>query len=685
MVRNWALLVAVSLGATASIAGAEDDELTLDRITIYGGSRDARGLLETPNAVSVVDEFEIERRQPSTYEELLGDLPGVTIDGGPRGIAQEPNIRGFQDEQIVLRIDGARQNFDLAHRGRFFTDPEVLKRVEVLRGGNSTLFGSGALGGVIMLETKSAADILDPDEVWGGRIKGGFNSQGSGFLSALTLAAQAEGFDALGFLSYRPMLSDLKDGNGDDILNSKLDSKSGLVKLGYEPGDHRFELSYQHYTDDGLTPPNANAAATPSTVVNRDLTFQTARAEWTWNPADSGLIDLSSLFYFNSAEVSEDRPADGRLDRTEYRTFGFELVNRSEFELGLPIRLSYGIEGYQDRQEASRDGSARLQAPDARARYLSAFTQADIALGHGFTLTPGLRFDWFDIKPDADQPSRTESEVSPKLALQWQPLDALQLWVTASQSFRAPSLSELYNDGVHFSVPGFPLEPGLAFTGNNIFIPTPDLKAERARQIELGGRYDERNLFQRGDRFTAGANAYYARVDNFVDTVVSFMDFSTGRFNPITGNFEINGSTRNVNIDAELWGLEGEVAYDSGAWFAGAGLTVPRGRSREGGSLGSIPQDRLVFTGGFRPLQNVEVGGRATLLRGQNHVPEESETTPGAAVFDLFASYAPDSGPAEGAVFAVGIDNVTNREYRVHPNGLNQTGIAFKASASLRF
>src|SRR5690625_5010738 len=163
------------------------------------------------------------------------------------------------------------------------------------------------------------------------------------------------------------------------------------------------------------------------------------------------------------------------------------------------------------------------------------------------------------------------------------------------------------------------------------------------------------------------------------------MDFSTGSFNPVSSNFEINGSPRNVNVDAERWGFEGEIAYDTGAWFAGAGLTIPRGQSLDGGGLGSIPQDRLVFTGGFRPLQDVEIGARATLLRGQHDVPGGSETTPGAAVFDLFANYAPESGPLDGAVFAAGIDNITNREYRIHPNGLNQTGIAFKASASFRF
>lgn len=53
------------------------------------------------------------------------DIPGVIVEGGPRPIALEPNIRGFRDEQVVLRFDGARQNFSLAHRRRFFTDPEI--------------------------------------------------------------------------------------------------------------------------------------------------------------------------------------------------------------------------------------------------------------------------------------------------------------------------------------------------------------------------------------------------------------------------------------------------------------------------------------------------------------------------------------------------------------------------------
>ena len=189
--KRAGLPVSTALVAVSTMAWAQSSDFTVDEIVVYGPSRDARRLHETPNAVSVIDRRGIEVRQPSTYEDLLGDVTGVTIEGGPRGISQEPNIRGFQDEQVVIRMDGARQNFDLAHRGRFFTDPETLRQVEVLRGGQSTLYGSGALGGVIFLETKDPADLLDDGELWAGRVKAGFNSQGTQFLTAATAAFQS--------------------------------------------------------------------------------------------------------------------------------------------------------------------------------------------------------------------------------------------------------------------------------------------------------------------------------------------------------------------------------------------------------------------------------------------------------------------------------------------------------------
>ena len=93
----WILSVVLGAPGIAATQDVADAAYTADEITVFGSARDERRLLETPNAVTVIDEAEVQRRQPSTYEELIGDAPGVTIGGGPRGMAQEPNIRGFQN------------------------------------------------------------------------------------------------------------------------------------------------------------------------------------------------------------------------------------------------------------------------------------------------------------------------------------------------------------------------------------------------------------------------------------------------------------------------------------------------------------------------------------------------------------------------------------------------------------
>ncbi len=678
-------LLSTALSASIAAPAAAQESVTLDPIFIFGGARDLRALEDSPVSASVIDRDEIQTRQPESYEELLGDLPGVSIDGGPRGISQEPNIRGFTDDQIAIRVDGARQNFNLAHRGRFFVDPDALKRIEVIRGGASTLFGSGALGGAILLDTIDADDVLLPGQTWGGRAAFGFDTQGQALKTSATLAAQAGAFDVLGFVAYRPMFNDLTDGNGDDIANSQIDATSGLAKIGFTPGEgHRVELSWLGYHDEGDVPPNANAAASASNVVDRALDSQTARLAWQFAPSGSDLWDLNATAYWTDIKVDEDRYADGRLDRTRLTTLGFDISNVSRFEAGVPIALTYGIELYRDRREAERDGLARLQSPDATQTFGGLFAQADFELGHGVTVTPGLRFDWFETEPDDVYESRTDNQLSPRLAVSWRPTMSGQLYASAARSFRAPSTEELYADGVHFSIPGFPLGgPGSpVFTGNNVFTPSPDLEPEDSLQFEIGGRWRFDDLIAQGDAVRVSAAVYYARVDNYVNQVVNFMDFSTLRYDAASGQLLVDGTTTSGNVDAELWGFEAELGYDAARWFAAAGLSIPRGQQRDGGALGTIPQDKLTVSGGFRPVPDMTVGARATFRDGSDGA---GISAGGSGVVDVYATWAPTEGALRNAAFMVGVDNVFDKTYRIYPNGLNQTGIAFKAAAALQF
>lgn len=672
--------------------------MRLEGISIFGAARDQRDLLQTPNGASVVGPREMRRQQASTYAELLDDVPGVTITGGPRGIAQEPNIRGFQDDQVVIRADGVRQNFNLAHRGRFFADPAILKQVEILRGGASTLYGSGALGGVIFLDTLDAQDLVKPGDSWGNEVKLAGNGQGGSFLRSIALATEQGSVDALAFYAERPMYSDLRDGSDKPILDSRINSWSSLFKVGWEPDDaNRFEISTMGYSDSGDTPNTAQEdTSVPRTrsdrLVARNLNSQVTRLGWDYTSRTNQLLDLSVSAYLNNVSITERRYRDRRFDTTDFSTLGGEVTNISRFTMGVPVTLAYGVELFRDDQEATRNGQQRLQAPNAQRQFRAAFAQADFELRPGITLTPGLRYDSFDLNADSDRfADRSESQISPRLALNWQPNDNSQLFLSASQSFRAPTLTELYADGVHFPMMtplGDPRDPKTLFLTVNEFIPTPNLKPERATQVEIGGRYRKNNVGESGDSLQLSANVYYASVNDFVDNRILGPDFSTISFNRVTQRMEVSASTRNYNVDAVLYGFEGEISYDAQRWFASANVILPRGhQTRENGQLASIPQDRLVLIGGLRPTLGVEIGLRSTIAGeiSEKDLPARVEPTPSFVVFDLFANWQPGWEKLEGVSFSAGIDNLTNETYRIHGSGVNSTGRAVRAAANVVF
>ncbi|MEM7524412.1 MAG: TonB-dependent receptor [Pseudomonadota bacterium] len=666
---------------------AQAQTVLLDDIIVESQARDGRSLLDTPTGASVVDREELERRDADTFEELIGDTPGVLIEGGPRGASQEPNIRGFQDEQIVLRLDGGRFNFNQAHRGRFFIDPDIVERVEIIRGGGSTLQGSGALGGVISIETRDAYDLLDDGQTLGARVRSSFETNGEGLGLTATAYGAKDGYDALGFIAYRDMGTDIEDGSGADIRASQIDIANGLGKFGVELGEaSRLEGVVSYYRDDGITPSALDGEATDANIVDRDAEILTGRLSWDYAPSDSAYLDLSALAYANTLEITEDRISDARADTTRYDTFGFEVVNRSRLDPGAPTTLVYGLEIVRDEQEGTRDGADRLQFPDASITSYAAFAEATIDITPEFSLTPGVRIDRFELDPSGGLADRSETEFLPRIGFSWRPVKGVQVYGNAARAFRAPSLTELYSDDVHFATGGFPLDPtdpnGAVFTGVNSFIPAPDLSPEKSDQLEFGVRYSGRDIVQAGDRLSVSVGGYYAKVDNFIDTQVEFIDFSTTAFNPVSGLLEVGGSTTSVNVDAELWGGEAELRYDAGLYWVGLGLSIPRGTDAAGDDLGSLPQDRVTASIGLRPYPGVEMGVRSVFAAART---SGGVATDAYETIDLFASYEPDDGPLEGARFSAGIDNLFDETYNLHPNLLNQPGRTFKLAGAIKF
>ena len=93
-------------------------------------------------------------------------IPGVdgSMDMG-RQIGRHFQIRGFgyqSDECVIIKQDGVRRSAGMYSNmiSSFRTDSDILKRVEVIKGASSVLHGSGAIGGIVNMQTKSASDYL---------------------------------------------------------------------------------------------------------------------------------------------------------------------------------------------------------------------------------------------------------------------------------------------------------------------------------------------------------------------------------------------------------------------------------------------------------------------------------------------------------------------------------------------
>lgn len=165
------LLGSVALsGLSVGLAAAQNQNTKnvtlLERLVIGSGA--AKVAIDTPQAVTVVDQKDIDDKQASTTGEIFDDMPGVTMVGSERPLGESFNIRGIgaaetsgDEARIIITVDGAKKFYEQYRMGSFFSDPELYKQVEVLRGpASSTLYGAGAFGGVVNFTTKDASDFI---------------------------------------------------------------------------------------------------------------------------------------------------------------------------------------------------------------------------------------------------------------------------------------------------------------------------------------------------------------------------------------------------------------------------------------------------------------------------------------------------------------------------------------------
>lgn len=673
--------------AASGTSGTQDK--ILDPISVTA-TRNPIKAFEYPGMVTVVGREEIESRQASTPDDILNFVPNVEFTGGPRRTGEVPSIRGFDGPDVIVLIDGARQNFGSAHDGRFFVDPSLLKQVEVLRGPASSLYGSGGTGGVIEFQTIDASDFLDPGETFGARVSAGYQSVNRERLGTVTgFATPVDGLDFVGSITRRDSGS-IELGNDTELRNTDDEIVSGLLKGSYEFADHHsIEGSFSTFRNDAQEPNNGQVIS--NEVFDKEIRSDNYRIAYSYDNPDNKLINLDITAYYTDQRVDEVEldPATfavtGELLKRNVDTFGFRIDNRSRLSLSddIGVTFTYGGEYYEDEQDGARGSGDRDGVPDAEDRFIGVFSQAEITVSEpfgvipgDFLIIPGIRFDSYEVSSSVAD-SNDETAFSPRLGVSYLPTDWLLVFANYAEAFRAPTFDELFTTGTHFQIqiPGFP-------TIVNRFVPNADLDPQKTQTFEFGGGLTFNDTIDPGDLLQFKASHFLIWGEDFIDQDVNQPAFPP--CNPFIPR-NCDGTTTTFNVpDAKLWGSEIEASYESDRFLVSLGFSRIDGENEDTGEkIGTLTPDQLTINTAVKlPEINSLVGWRVLAADKFDEVDTEAEERDGYAVHDVYFSWQPTDDLLRGVRVDLGIDNIFDKSYARVNTQANEPGRNFKGLVS---
>ena len=430
---------ALALLPASAMADAWDDVI----VVTASGFEQPRS--ETGQAIDIVDRERLDQLQSATIGDALQSVPGVTVAArGGLGSQTSAFLRGGNSSQTLVLIDGMRINDLTSPNGAFDFGTLMtgnIGQVEVLRGPNSIIWGSQAIGGVVNIQSLAPADGFEgrfgaeygaaDTKRMNANIAGTSGlfegSLGGSYVDAQGISALAGGTERDGFENFA--------GNG--RLRVNISDAFNLDFRGY----------YNHATVEYDSAFGIGANALPVTrnrqfvgyvganVVALDGRMQNRIAYTRTDIRRLGTDPV--LFSFNNFIVR------GNIDRAEYHT---------AFDVNDALTLTAGLEYERSFASTSFEGAA---ADVARNHVTSGFSQIIVRPVAGLTVTGGVRHDQY-----RDYGGQTTLGGN----IAFTPNDGrTMLRATYGEGFRAPTLSE-----------------GQPPYGN------PDLRPETARNFDLG-------------------------------------------------------------------------------------------------------------------------------------------------------------------------------------------------------
>lgn len=484
--------IAVTAGATATADFALNEGSLLLSGIVVSATRTPIEASKVASTVNVLAPEHVRQSPARESQDLLREIPAVELPRGSSlvgGTAQIVSIRGVDEGRTAVLADGIPINDAWGEWIDWGRIPKsALDRVEVVEGGTSSLYGNGAMGGLISFFSRPLAPGAMDLQVDGGSrdTRHGYFAAGVPVLGALSVNAAGDYQEKGGYNLIAPA------NRGPVDVESQVIQRNGFLRLNYAPSSTWSAFAAGHMFGD------SRGVGTPLSYANRDQRDMSAGLDY--GSFASGLLTLRA---WDGRQIEQQRSTNIRVAATRANEdsslratipshdWGGSAVwtrggiaGLESFSVGGDFRHYQGDFNEVDFNTTcpgASCGSLVRTVSSGGAQSLSgAFAQAIAAPVTSLRIELSARVDRWD-NSDGHSIASTAAPVtyadssktafSPRLGVRYQPFSSLSFHAAYYRAFRAPNLAELYRKQV---------------SSTSITIPNPYLKAENAEGREAG-------------------------------------------------------------------------------------------------------------------------------------------------------------------------------------------------------
>jgi len=497
---------------------------TLQSVTVSASPIHDHEIFDVPSQINVVQGTDKMAAESGSLGQMLESIPGVNSQSAGTQVGK-PVIRGMTGNRIKVLSNGESTDYQ-AYGTRHMpnVDPFLAERVEVIRGPQSVLYGSEAMGGIV--------NVIQSDLPYGkdvsGELASEYNTNNQEKMFGAKVGAGSEEFAIQAGISHR-LAEDFTVPNATvyspgatqtdlpvfvgEVPNTNFDNQAANIGIGYQQDWGHIELRHTQWVSKqnylGVeNPPVFDPVATGQKLQN-DETQLTAEFylenDWIIKPSYSHTRNAREASHDLPYEtMSEDKGTDEYLDL---------VVNRDDVKLALEHPAVGDFEGelgfvVTEKSQVLNSGHLTPTA-DVSKRAIYLFEEADY---DKWLVQLGGRYDWHDVYAPLDgvnthfvdeigvfdsTNNRRDFDVfSGSLGTTYRVNSNWSVAANIAKGFRAPSIFELYAGGEHGGVQAFQI-------GN------PDLEAETALNTDLSVRWQTPNT-------QMVATVYQNWVDNYI-------------------------------------------------------------------------------------------------------------------------------------------------------------------------